>query len=280
MIAGSALVLVVSLAGADPAAPVPAVVGAPPPPAPPAAAAAAANAPALALPPAAVDRALKYRMMVDATRQTKSEDAYCKLLDEATATAQALEAPLSARRLVVWEDLNQLDAFTKAVEQLSSELPGIHLHVGAEVLYAQRDDAVLASRAPSLAAEDLLGAAAPLLVEWPPWLEQATDVQACARPERAAVAIHRLRNAWDAGPTCLRDRMKKDLQRSFQRLAATSWFCDDEKNATAAVESAAQALDVFDAVKGAQVAKQLRARVKAKDVHFGRTPPPVGPAAP
>jgi hypothetical protein len=268
----SALVLsaaLLALAAADPAA---APLTVPPEKNP---AAAAAASPALALPEALAARAGAYRTVVDALKKPGDNAPFCRALDEATALTAALEAPLAKRREEVWSDPAKLEAFTAGVDKLANELPGIALKNGAEVLYAARDDRELATRAPTLAAEELMKAAEPLTRPWPVYLEQVTDVQGCVEPDGATSAVVQLRRAWETGPRCVRERLDKELKRSLARLGEGSWFCAEEKTARKQSEKTLESLEALPAgLGGAEVAKRLRAQLASKDARFGRASAP------
>ena len=145
----------------------------------PAAAATALSSDVLGLPQELVQRAARYRLAIDAVKRPSGDGAFCSVVEEAGALTRALVDVLAPKRDEIWNQPGGKERFVPAIDALVRELPGVLIENGAEVLYSSRYDAVLAPRAPTLAAEELLLGASPFLRAWPPYIRQVTDVQGC-----------------------------------------------------------------------------------------------------
>lgn len=231
----------------------------------------AATHTALQLPENVVEAAVHYRASIEDLKKPGVEDPFCAAFDEATALAAALAPPLTARRTAVAADEGARQRFTVALEAMDRELPGIHLSNGSDMLHVSRDDEELAGRAPTLAGEDLLARSGLLLRPWPGYLLQITEQDGCVQLDAATSLLVQLRRAWELGPKCLRKRLKPELEKGVARLAAPSWFCDDETRATAALTKTKESLDALPAeLGGRDVAKKLDQQLHAEAARFGR----------
>lgn len=201
------------------------------------------------LPPELAARTLAWPARLE--RAKTSSDALCAAVVEAAELAGALQPPLFERRDAVFDDPVRDDPYRAGVEVLDHALVGLHLAVGAETFYAGVSYDELATVPTDPASAALLEAThGLLLVNYPVWMEQTSDLGGCSRPDRAQAPIAALAASWAQAPACLQAALRPKLAASLDALAGRDCFCEDEATIRAALGALEPALEALEKVGG------------------------------